>query len=148
MAFYSNLHSRLDRGLWKGQISRTVESKKFVLGPNKTIIQYFALCCWKSCILYGNWQKIPKMKINNSARAFFCNKSKQTELVLMGKYNLILNFWSLLEADYKSRKFPEKFKNTDNISSSMFFLWHSYYSIISLISCLVMILLSEWHKFT
>jgi hypothetical protein len=38
--FSCTLHTRVDRGFWKGQISRTVGSKKFVFGPNKTIAMH------------------------------------------------------------------------------------------------------------
>jgi hypothetical protein len=37
------MSARVDRGFWKGQISRTVGSKKFVLDPNKTNIKYFEI---------------------------------------------------------------------------------------------------------
>jgi flagellar biosynthesis protein FlhB len=80
-----------------------------------------ALCSWKFCILYRNCQKIMEMKINNLFSPFVSNKSKHIRLVLINNFII------------------------PNITFSISFHSLFYLSIIILISCLIMELMSEQH---
>jgi hypothetical protein len=62
----------------------------------------------------------------------FCNKSKQIRLFLMKKYNLIQSYGSPLEADHKSRIFPEKSKNIDlNVFLVTLILFNFFFYLMS-----------------